>query len=343
MVNQMVPARADSGTAGIHVVQIGMNTSDLSGSLRFYREIFGFSNAGGNVLWGDIMRIQGLDPDARSLIWWMVGAAPFFQLEFFHHSRPIQRPLPADWRPCDHGWVRFGLAVSRLDEVERGLERWGITPATASAGQTGAGRLAFRDPFIGVIVEVSENRSCPCPRATYATSSVEDIKSARRFYGEVIGAELEPLARLHSAEDEALWGLTGVERDGFVARFGDMALEVIEYRKPRGRARRDPLISDQGIMNVALGSRDLGRIRALLERIRADGHQTTFVFEGPETLGTYIVDTGCELEIFATPERFDGAVGFVPAAPFLADFTSGLEEANAQRASESADYSGEGD
>lgn len=337
MVNQTAQPGKDSSTAGIQVVQIGMNTSDLAGSLRFYREIFGFSNAGGNALWGDIMRIQGLDPDARSLIWWMVGAVPFFQLEFFHHSRPIQRPLPADWRPCDHGWVRFGLAVSRLDEVERRLALWGITPLTASAGQPGARRVAFRDPFVGVIVEVSESRSGPCPRAIYATSSVGDIASARRFYDEIIGAEPEPLAGLHSGDDEALWGLAGAERDGFIVRFGEMAIEVVEYRKPRGRARSDPMISDQGIMNVALGSRDMGQMRALLERIRADGHEPTLVFEGPETLGTYIVDAGCEFEIIATPERFDAAVGFVPAAPFLAEFASGLEEAKVRGTSESAD------
>jgi len=333
----MVQPNNASGIAGIHVVQIGMNTSDLAGSLRFYREIFGFSNAGGNALWGDIMRIQGLDPDSRSLIWWMVGPAPFFQLEFFHHTKPIQRPLPADWRPCDHGWVRFGLAVSRLDEIERGLERWGITPLTASGADPGMRRLAFRDPFVGVVVEVSESRSGPCPRATYATSSVGDIEAARRFYGQIIGAELEPLDRLHCADDEALWGLPRAKRDGFVARFGDMALEVVEYSSPRGRPRHDPLISDQGIMNIALGSRDRGSIQALLGRIRAAGHRPTFVFEGPETIGTYIVEAGCEFEILATPERFDAAVGFVPAAPFLAEFASGLEQANVQRASDSTE------
>ncbi len=326
-----------SGTRPLHIVQIGMNTSDLAGSLRFYREVFGFSNAGGNALWGDIMRIQGLDPGARSLIWWMVGAAPFFQLEFFHHTTPIQRPLPADWRPCDHGWVRFGVAVTQLAAIERGLEQWGIKPLMASAGEPRSRRLAFRDPFVGVIVEVSESPGGPCPRATYATSSVADLESARRFYGGVIGAELEPLARLHGPLDEALWGLPGAVREGFVARFGEMALEIVEYREPRGRPRRDPLISDQGIMNVALGSRDLGAIRALLGRIRADGHEPTFVFEGPETLGTYIVDAGCELEIFATPERFDAAVGFVRSAPFLAEFAAGLEEAKTGSAGAESD------
>jgi catechol 2,3-dioxygenase-like lactoylglutathione lyase family enzyme len=324
MVTDMAANR--SRLDAIRIVQIGMNTSDLAGSLRFYREVFGFSNAGGNVLWGDIMRIQGLDPEARSLIWWMVGGATFFQLEFFHHSKPMQRPLPVDWRASDHGWVRFGLAVSSLDRVESGLNRWQVVPVVTPAVGGGTRRLAFRDPFVGVIVEVCESRASTCPTLTYVASSVASLARARQFYGEVIGLELEPLDRLHAPADEALWGLANADRDGFTARLGEMTIEVLEYRNPRGRARPDRLISDQGIMNIALGSRNLAQIRALIERIRSDGHQPTFVFEGTETLGTYFVDPGCELEILSVPEQNDAATGFAPAGPFLADYTSGPDE-----------------
>lgn len=311
---------ADIGS--IRVVQLGLNTSDLAGSLRLYRELFGFSNAGGNALWGEIMRIQGLGPDARSLIWWMVGGRPFFQLEFFHHTLPPQRPLPADWRPSDHGWVRFGIAVARIDGVALGLHRWGIPLLCAPRGAPGARRLAFRDPFVGAVVEVCEGLESSGPVMAYATNSVADLAQSRHFFGEVIGCELEPLERLHSAEDEALWGLPGASRDGFLARFGDTVLEVVSYRNPCGRPRADRGIANQGIMNVALGSRNLAAVRALLARIRADGHESTFVFEGPDTLGTYIVDPGCELEIIATPEENDRHIGFLPAGPFLADFTA---------------------
>ena len=313
---------AASPTAGMHIVQIGLNTCDLAGSLRLYREVFGFSNAGGNVLWGEVMRIQGLDPQSRSLIWWMVGAAPFFQLEFFHHTNPQQRPLPADWRPSDLGWVRFGVEVPSFESVVSGLARSNITSLAAVHGTAGSRRLAFRDPFVGVIVEVMENPGCAGPVVSYVTSSVADLAAARRFYGEVVGADLEPLENLHLPAAESLWGLGRAIRDGFLARIGERCIEVLAYREPLGRSQPDRRICDQGIMNVALASRDVPAIRALLDRVRADGHQPTMVLEGPEFLGTYIVDPGFELELFASPESRDHLVGFRPAGPFVADFAA---------------------
>src|SRR4051812_15820268 len=101
----------------VSVVQIGMNTADMAGTLGLYSDLFGFVNAGANALWGGVMKIQGLGDDAHSLIWWMVGGAPFFQLEFFTHGQPKQRPQPKGWRPCDQGWVRFGIAVNDFDRV----------------------------------------------------------------------------------------------------------------------------------------------------------------------------------------------------------------------------------
>jgi hypothetical protein len=47
---------AAPSSAGMHIVQIGLNTCDLAGSPRLYREIFGFSNAGGNVIRSEVMR-----------------------------------------------------------------------------------------------------------------------------------------------------------------------------------------------------------------------------------------------------------------------------------------------
>jgi catechol 2,3-dioxygenase-like lactoylglutathione lyase family enzyme len=313
---------ADNGLDKIKVVQIGLNTSDLAGSLQLYHELFGFQNAGGNVLWGNVMRMQGLEPDARSLIWWMVGGSDFFQLEFFTHSKPPQRPVPVDWRPSDHGWVRFGISVGNFANVIAGLERWNISALGGVTGEVGSRRLAFRDPHVGAVVEVVETTSPKTPTMTYATSSVADLAAARRYYHDVIGSEPEPIDGLHAPADEALWGLEGAEREGFVVRFGDVAVEVVEYRSPVGRPRPDRLISDQGIMNIALGSRDVGVIRALLGRLRTAGHTSTYVFEGPGVVGTYIVDPGCELEIFASPEANDAAIGFQRSGPFLAQFTS---------------------
>src|SRR5438132_14200132 len=112
------------------------------------------------------MRIQGLNPQNHAIIWWRIGGAPFFQLEFFSHGSPKQRPQPADWRPCDRGWVRFGIAVNTYDHVVDGLARWNVT-LLGTAGTHGHRRLGFRDPHVGCMVEVMESSATDCPTMTY--------------------------------------------------------------------------------------------------------------------------------------------------------------------------------
>jgi len=306
---------------GVLVVQIGLCTADLPASLRLYNQVFGFKNAGGNVLWGETIRVQNLSPDSHALMWWMVNSVPFFQLEFFHHTNPKQRPLRADWRPSDQGWGRFGLAVADFDRVVQGLEHARI-PVLGTRGAKGQRRLAFRDPHIGVIVEVIEKPSNTDTTLVYAANSVADIEASRKFYGEVVGGKIEPLETLHAAEDEALWGMTNVARKGFVVTFESGAcFEILEYTNPKGRPKPDDYrVSDQGIMNMALGSRSAPPISALIKRIIAAGGTATQVLDTPDSAGTYIIDPGCELEILAMPEAADSMIGFTAALPFLDEF-----------------------
>ena len=310
-----VPAR------DICVAQVAVNTCDLPGSLRLFHEMFGLRNAGASCLWGDIMRVQGLAPDARGLIWWMVGGAPFFQLEIFQHTRPAQRPLPADWRPCDHGWVRFGIAVNDFDRAANAARSWGLAYRLAASQGGGRRRMSYRDPFVGVVIEVLESSDPACPVLSYATSSVADLSATRHFYQDVIKAEIRELTELHNPADEALWGLAGAQLEGFLAKFGAMYLEVVSYSFPQGQTPSDRVICDQGIMNVALGSRDTQVIDAVIDRARAHGNTLTEVFRGDGTVGTYIVDPGCEIELLAAAEKYDRALGFAAAAPFLGELS----------------------
>ena len=142
----------------LKTMQIGMNSLDLPGTLRLYSAL-GFSNAGGQTIWGELIRIQGLPPESRAIIWWMVGRQQSFQLEFFQHSQPSPRPLRDDWLPSDHGWTRFGLEVTHFDRCLATLQNFDIPLlSTQKVGPDGR-RAAFRDPFIGVIVELrSEER-----------------------------------------------------------------------------------------------------------------------------------------------------------------------------------------
>ena len=94
--------------------QIALNTIDLGATVRFYSEVFGYANAGGQVGWGDVMKVQGLHPDGQTVVWWLVGKHPRIQFEIFHHTGPLLRKKPDDWSPADLGGVRSGGALHGL-------------------------------------------------------------------------------------------------------------------------------------------------------------------------------------------------------------------------------------
>jgi catechol 2,3-dioxygenase-like lactoylglutathione lyase family enzyme len=300
-------------------VQIGMNSNDMVATLRLYSQLFGFSNAGGAPAWGDNLRVQGLGPDAHMMMWWMVGDQPFFQLEFFTHGNPAQRPLRDDWRPTDHGWVRFGVAIADFDRVAKGLDRLAI-PVLGTGGSAPNRRLAFRDPQVGCIVEVIERPGGASPEVTYAATSVADLEAARTLYGKTLGLELAPLEELHGPGDEAMWGLAGARRDGFLVKLPGGVLEVLQYSDPVGRPRpADYRTSDQGIVNVGIGTRTKPLIQDAIQRVQNDGRTITYVLDMNGLCATYSVDPGYEIEFLSVPRELDAFLGYAKSVPFLAE------------------------
>jgi catechol 2,3-dioxygenase-like lactoylglutathione lyase family enzyme len=188
----------------------------------------------------------------------------------------------------------------------------------------GKRQLAFRDPQVGVIVEIAEGVGTACPAIIYATSSVPDIARARQLYEEVLGAEIQPLELLHKPEDEYLWGLAGAQREGFLVRLGDSFLEIVSYSSPAGRPQpADHCIVDQGIMNVGLGSRDVTAIRALMARVQAAGLKITIPIVHGEAAGTYVVEPGFDVELMGVPAHLDKIYGFIPIGRFVAAYALG--------------------
>lgn len=94
-------------------------------------------------------------------MWWMVGPQLVFQLEFLHHTNPVQHPLREDWDPADRGWIRCGYVVEDLDEIMTALSLQGITPLRQVTGATGRRRVAFIEPYVGVVVELMERGAAP--------------------------------------------------------------------------------------------------------------------------------------------------------------------------------------
>lgn len=306
------------------LAQIALCTTDVPRSVQLYTEAFGFAEAGGKVLWGErVAQIQALGGDAAFVLWWLVGRQDLVQLEFFHHTTPRQRAA-ADRAPNDHGWSRFGIAVPDFDPALERLHALGIGLLCAPIVHDSLRRACFRDPYTGVLVEVLEEGAATpggirprfydlVPALVYAAISVPELGAARRFFIETLGLAEEAETELHPPELEALWGLAGAKRESFVARGGDVYLEVICYDEPAGRPLPDDrLLSDRGFMNVALGYREQPALAAAYERVVANGYRDNF--RAPKVAGgTYLNDgQGNTLEILLAARELDPAFGFAP-------------------------------
>jgi catechol 2,3-dioxygenase-like lactoylglutathione lyase family enzyme len=155
------------------------------------------------------------------------------------------------------------------------------------------------------------------PAFVYATVSVPDLGPARAFYCDTMGLVEEPDVVLHTPEHEALWGLAGARRESFVARGGDIYLEVVRYDDPVGRPKPDGYrLSDQGFMNVAVGFRDVVPLQQVYERVVAGGYHDNFM-PPRRSGGTYLRDAqGNSMEMLLAPRELDVSFGFLPHPEF---------------------------
>jgi len=310
------------------IAQIALCSTDIPRSVQLYTEGFGFADAGGKVLWGPrVAQIQALGDDSAFTLWWLVGRQDLVQLEFFHHTTPPQRAV-AERAPNDLGWSRFGIAVPDFDAALERLAGLGVQPLSEPLAHEGLRRACFRDPYTGALVEVLEEGAATpggirprfydlVPAVVYATINVPDLAEARRWFVETLGLVEEPETVLHPPALEALWGLAGVEREGFVARGGDVYLEVVRYDDPAGRPLPDDyLLSDRGFMNVALGFREAALLASTYERVVANGYRDNFRL--PRVAGgTYVNDAqGNTLELLLASRELDPRFGFAPQPVF---------------------------
>jgi hypothetical protein len=93
-------------------------------------------------------RVQELPTgdDTHAMMWWLVGRQDFVQIELFHHTSPRLRPRRPGWRPCDLGWVRFGIVVPDFDLTVHRVREARLATMTAPVGAHGSRRVCFREP-----------------------------------------------------------------------------------------------------------------------------------------------------------------------------------------------------
>jgi catechol 2,3-dioxygenase-like lactoylglutathione lyase family enzyme len=269
--------------------------------------------------------VSGL-PEAALDVWCLMGGLDWMQFEMFEFLKPRMRPMPEDWRPSDFGYSTIGLAVDDFDTALRRIRRTSGRFLSQPFGPAGDRRVCLRDPD-GVLLEILERDISPTPDARparphqpavrFVTLSVPDLDESRRFWCDGLGLT-EARVDIHTAGHEVLWGLSGALRRSAVIAAGAAFVELVEYLSPAGLSRPSGyLFSDQGILNVALGTSDEGTFFETYERgVRAGyrANSTPWTEDGATVV--YLNDgIGNSIELLYVSQPAMERMGFVPDAP----------------------------
>jgi catechol 2,3-dioxygenase-like lactoylglutathione lyase family enzyme len=124
------------------VAHVAVSTSNLERLRKFYLDVLGFEP----VAEGEWNPDTALGPIADSIIGLKKSAAKMAMvskggmiIEMFEYSSPEPKPIPADWRVCDHGYTHIALRVEDIDAEYERLRKAGMTffappPKKAFAG-----------------------------------------------------------------------------------------------------------------------------------------------------------------------------------------------------------------
>ena len=309
-----------------HLNQIAMSVTDLRRTHAWYREVFGFIPAGGTSAFKGYLaeKVQGVKGVA-STCWWLLDQQDYFQLELFEFERPAVRPLPADWRLCDIGYGMVGMHVGDFDTVLQRVSEQGSELMSDPMGEAGARRVCVRDPE-GVLLEIMEDdvlaatagapvRDAVAVVTRSITVSVADLDKSRSFFVDMLELEEVHDLCLHTEAHEALWGLPGAQRQTLLLRAGDVLVELVEYSDPLGRKQaQDYRISDQGLLNIALGFRSRKEFERIYQRCLQGGVSGNW---RPLRLGAWSVvyvndEQGFSVELLHVQKWYDRHMGFKP-------------------------------
>ena len=306
------------------LAQFAFSVSDLPRAARLYCDALGCLKSRGLLIWGDFLATLQRVPDPAATLWWAVDRQDYVQLELWQYSSPAPRAKPLTWRACDIGYTRTGIHVDDFEDTLARLAATGITTITPPVGATGDRRAAFRDPD-GFVIELFERDPVPdahpsrwegARAAVRSVSlSVPDLAKARRFWIETLQVpEVDP-ALLHTPGSEVLWGLEGAHAGAFLLRAGDGLIEVQQYLDPEPKPRPERyLLSDIGILNVALGYRDRAAFDEAFARLLASGYTANVMppSGGPFASSYVNDDQGFSLEMFYCDPSLDERMGFTP-------------------------------
>jgi catechol 2,3-dioxygenase-like lactoylglutathione lyase family enzyme len=243
-------------------------------------------------------------------------------LELFQFARPETRLLSEDWSPSDIGYSSLMLHVRDFDETLERLKVLGSRPMTPPQGELGNRRVCVKDPE-GVLLELFEADpldyrdllvSPEVPVLTLGvTVSVPDMEESLLYFRDALGMVETAELKLHLPEHELLWGLEGAKSQRRVLQAGDSLVELVQYLDPLGKpVREDYRVSDQGLLNIALGFRSKKVFSAVYQRCLKAGIKGNW---RPLNMGAWNVvyvnnAQRFSVELLQVQPWYDGQMGF---------------------------------
>lgn len=327
MTSVELEAERPIGIRGPNVVQIVLGSDDLPFAKHLYSTVFGFAVAGERLIYTEHNgQVMGFGGWGGATILYMVGRQEMLQLEFWTHTRPPQRALSPDWRPNDIGFTRLGISVPDFDGTLQRLAALGLKTLTAPVEVDGLRRVCFRDPTVGMPVEImEEGPGLPGsrdryhdlePAIVYVTASVTDLDAACGFFVDTVGLE-RVAVDLHDDGEERLWNLAGARRRLATLKGGTTFVELIQYETPAGRPRPlDDVLSGQGFKTVGVGYRDPAETGGVFERVKQAGLGWTVSEPASFIGGNHVVGSvALHMKTLSIPLEVERQFGFSPEPP----------------------------
>jgi catechol 2,3-dioxygenase-like lactoylglutathione lyase family enzyme len=310
--------------------QLALSTMDLTRTHWWYQRALGFVAAGERRQRDGpaFAAVPGL-PEVALDVWCLVGRQAFVQIEMIEFTRPRMRARATTWQRSDIGYSSVGIHVPDFDTAVARIDRVGGQFLSEPIGSRGSRRVCLSDPD-DTLLELCEDRPngvragdaadrAGLPAITSVSLCVRDIERARRFWIEVLGCVPIASDAVHRPEHETLWGLEGAIRETAAIRAGDVAIELVRYERPPSRGRRAGyMLSDQGILNVALGCTDKTEFDDLYARAVGRGFRgQTEPWTVPDVATVvYLTDSqGFSIELLHVQPSALARMGFVPNAP----------------------------
>jgi catechol 2,3-dioxygenase-like lactoylglutathione lyase family enzyme len=306
--------------------QVALSVADFRRTLDFYCDLLGFARAGWTDQFEGEVIAKGLGlpvPTANIDVGWIVDRQEFFNIEVIQFLDPPMRPRADDSRASDIGYSLVFVHLADFDGTIRKLTDAGVEAPVR--GEAGDRRATITDPE-GVLLELWERDvrvegapEQPRPEINAAVRgvrvSVPDLTRSRSFFVDVLGLRESDVV-LHGPDDEASWGLPGAKRELMTVTGGDYFVELVQYADPAPAPwRASHSLADQGILNIALGSRERGPFEATRAAVAAtDGTRLQLELPISEVAAVNYVDDpdGFSVELIYMEESVDKDFGLVP-------------------------------